>query len=169
MRDTIVAMIFKPAARFPADPRAVFILALSVFSGAVALTRDAAPDSLEALLPGWGVTLWSALLAVGSLMTLVGMYFQSVNGIIIEQVGSITVAAATIFYSTLALMVVGPNVVQSVGIILAWGLASIVRWLQLQVLIHNAIKRQQRDAIQDKLDAELDAWKQRQRRGRGGK
>ena len=134
-------MIFKPAARYPADPRAVFILALSVFSGITALALSVAPESLEALLPRWGVVLWGVLLAGGSLTTLVGMAYQNVNGIIAEQIGSVMVGATTIFYSGLILYSVGPTSIQNVGIILAWGLACFVRWIQLQVLIRGALKR----------------------------
>jgi hypothetical protein len=127
--------IFMPAARYPADPRAVFILALSAFSGMVALAVEAAPPTLAALLPDWGVTTWSLLLVIGSIATLVGMLFQNLNGILVEQVGSIIVGVAAVFYSTLAVWVVGLPAFQTVGIIFAWGLSCFIRWIQLQALI----------------------------------
>ena len=133
--------IFKPAARYPADPRAVFILALSVFSGFGAIIADAAPETLEATLPRWGVILWGALLVGGSLATLGGMLFQSVNGIIIEQIGSVAVGATTVFYSVLALYVIGQSAIQPVGIILAWGLSCFIRWIQLQALINSSYRK----------------------------
>lgn len=133
--------MFRPAARYPADPRAVFILALSVFSGLTALALNVAPDSLENLLPEWGVILWGALLASGSLVTLAGMARQSVNGIIAEQVGSVMVGVTTLYYSILAIYILGIEVVQSVGIILAWGLACLWRWGQLQALINSSHAR----------------------------
>lgn len=136
------AMIFKPAARYPADPRAVFILALSVFAGLTALALRVGPQSLEALLPKWGVITWGIILTLGSATTLVGMMFQTVNGIITEQVGSVMVGAAVLFYSGLALIVVGPSTLPSVGIVLGWGVACLMRWAQLQALIHNALLRQ---------------------------
>ena len=132
----------QPAARYPADPRAVFILALSVFSGLTALTLEAAPNTLEALLPNWGVVLWAVLLTLGSVVTLVGMVRQTLNGIIAEQVGSVMVGATTVFYSVLVIVVVGRNAIQTVGIILAWGLACFLRWLQLQLLIDQAYRIQ---------------------------
>lgn len=149
-------MIFKPAARYPADPRAVFILALSVFSGATALALEAGPESLQAVLPRWGVILWGVLLATGSLTTLVGMALQSVNGIITEQIGSVVVGATTIFYSGLALWFAGPDAFQSMGIILAWGIACLVRWAQLQVLIHSAIKRAEKAKMLERIFAEIE-------------
>jgi hypothetical protein len=163
----MILMIFKPAARYPADPRAVFILALSVFSGATTLALKAAPESLEAVLPQWGVVTWSVMLTLGSLLSLVGMAFQSLNGIVLEQIGSVVVGATTVFYSTLALYVIGPQAFQTVGIILAWGLACFVRWIQLQVLIHSAIKRQQKMAILEQVNAEIEAREARERHQRG--
>lgn len=136
----MVTMIFKPAARYPADPRAVFILALSVFAGGTALVLREAPDSLRGVMPEWAVFIWGALLAVGSLVTLVGMKYQSVNGILTEQMGSAMVAAATIFYSAVVFKLVGPSAIQTVGLILAWGLACVIRWIQLQVLIGGGIR-----------------------------
>lgn len=138
-------MFFKPAARYPADPRAVFILALSVFSGLTALALDAAPQSLEALLPHWGVVTWGALLSGGSALALAGMALQSVNGIILEQIGSVVVGSATVFYSVLVLFVFGTDGVLPVGIILAWGLACFVRWVQLQKLLNGAFRQKIRD------------------------
>lgn len=145
-------MIFKPAARYPADPRAVFILALSVFGGATALAIDAAPQSLEALVPRWGVLLWGILLVVGSLTTLVGMAFQSLNGIIIEQVGCVTVGVTTSFYSILALWVVGEEAMQPIITIFAWGVACLIRWAQLQRLIRTAYREQIRREIFAEID-----------------
>jgi hypothetical protein len=139
----ILPAIFEPAARYPADPRAVFVLALSVFSGLTALALNAAPNTLEALLPRWGLLLWGAMLGLGSVVTLTGMAFQSLNGIIAEQVGSVLVGVTTVFYSVLVFIYIGPNAVQTVGIILAWGLSCFVRWLQLQMLIEKAYRIQQ--------------------------
>lgn len=150
--------VFKPAARYPADPRAVFILALSVFSGATALALEAAPESLESLLPHWAVIVWGVLLMAGSSLTLLGMARQTDWGIIAEQVGSVMVGATTVYYSIIALWQVGPNVLQNVGIIMAWGLACFVRWAQLQALV-NQVATQTAEhrieaAVQERLAAD---------------
>ena len=133
-------MILKPAARYPADPRAVFVLALSVFTGVAALALGSSPDSLGALLPAWAVHAWAGTLVLGSAIALTGMANQSINGIITEQVGSVAVGAATLFYSILAFSHVGTSALQTVGIIAAWGLACCARWFQLQALINTAYK-----------------------------
>jgi len=137
-----LSSILTPAARYPADPRAVFILALSVFSGLTALAVDAAPNTLRSLLPEWGVVLWAVLLSLGSLITLVGMARQTLNGIILEQVGSVMVGVTTVYYSVLVFIVVGRDAVQTVGIILAWGGACFLRWIQLQLLVDQAFRAQ---------------------------
>jgi len=141
-------MIIKPANRYPADPRAVFILALSVFSGLTALALETAPGSLESVLPSWAVTIWGALLSLGSLLTLAGMARQTANGIITEQVGSVMVGVTTIYYSIIALLIVGTEAVQTVGIVLAWGAACLLRWAQLQVSINQAAAEARHRQIQ---------------------
>lgn len=148
-------LLFKPAARYPADPRAVFILALSVFSGLTTLALGAAPNTLNDLLPVWGVVLWSVLLTGGSAVALGGMAVQSINGIIAEQVGSVCVGAATVFYSGLAIYVLGLPALSLVGIVGAWGLACFVRWIQLWALIADGIaKAEVRQADRAEIAAE---------------
>jgi hypothetical protein len=155
-------MIFKPAARYPVDPRVVFILAFSVFTGLTALVLDQGPQSLESQMPKWGVVVWGAVLMTGSIIALWGVARQTLNGILTEQVGSIMVGSATIFYSVVATMVVGWGAVQTVGIVFAWGLACILRWFQLQTLILTAYHSGERihevevlrDNVKDGFNAE---------------
>lgn len=153
---TPLRRFFLPAARYPADPRALFILVLSVFSGFTAIALKAAPQSLEEVLPHWAVMTWGILLALGSLLALVGMAKQTVNGILLEQIGSVIVAAATIFYSGIALYVTGFHAAQTAGIILAWGLSCLVRWIQLQILISEGVKQASKDATVRDVHAEID-------------
>lgn len=135
-------MIFKPAARYPADPRAVFILAFSIFTGITALALDKGPESLESQMPSWGVMTWGIVLTLGSIITMWGVARQTLNGIITEQIGSVMVGCATIFYSIVATIAIGWDAMQTVGIIFAWGLACFVRWIQLQVLLVSAHHKQ---------------------------
>lgn len=150
-------MIFQPASRYPADPRAVFILALAAVSGFVALLVGAEPGSLEEIMPAWAVFAWSLCLVVGSAVTLTGMAFQSINGIIVEQVGSVMVGAASLFYSGVLYFVIGEDATFSASIITGWGVACLGRWLQLQILINNAHKRQIKQQMLARVYAEIDA------------
>lgn len=143
--------IIQPAVRYPADPRAVFILALSVFSGISTLIAREGPDSIEALLPHWGVVTWAVTLGLGSFMALLGLARDTDWGIVTEQVGCVMVGVATTFYSILVLMVVGPSATPAVSIILGWGLACFLRWLQLQLLIHQHIEERFRSQIEDQI------------------
>lgn len=139
--------LLKPAARYPADPRAVFILAISVFGGLIALTLSSGPGTLNHLMPTWAVYIWGALLTSGSLVTLAGMAFQSVNGVIAEQIGSVMVGATTVFYASCAIWIVGAASLQPVLIILAWGLSCFVRWAQLQALLSQSAAEELRSQV----------------------
>lgn len=142
-------MIFKPAAREPVDPRAVFILVASAMAGCLAIALGAAPDSLGAALPPWGVTIWSIAVVLGSAITLVGMAKSGVVGIVTEQVGSALIAGSTLLYSVIAFDHVGSDALQSVGIVTAWGAACGLRWIQLYLLLHSAAsEKERRDRIQ---------------------
>lgn len=144
------------------------MLALSVFSGLTALVLEQAPDSLLSVMPRWAVVTWGVMLTLGSLITLIGMYFQSVNGILTEQFGSAIVAATTIFYSLVVFVVIGSSGVQTVGVILAWGLACALRWVQLQVLIHNGIKRAEKIAALELLNQAFEARDAERRKAHHG-
>lgn len=149
-------MIFKPAARYPADPRAVFILALSVFTGVTALALEVAPESLESVLPPWGVMAWGVLLTLGSAFALGGMARQTLNGVISEQIGSVMVAATTVFYSAVAFYFVGFSALQNVGIVLAWGLACGLRWFQLQALINQSYRAKIEQEVAETILSNMD-------------
>lgn len=143
--------VFKPAARYPSDPRAVFMLAFSVFVGITAVALTAGPETLNALMPHWAVVFWGVLLTIGSATTLAGMAKQNDSGVLLEQVGSVTVGVTTVFYSVLAILVVGIDAIQSIGIIASWGISCFIRWIQLQAFVAQAI------AVQQAKQAETDA------------
>jgi hypothetical protein len=133
-------LVFLPAARYPADPRAIFVLAASVLAGITAIAIQSTPPSLEALLPRWGVVLWGIFLVFGSALTLFGMSRQGLNGIQLEQIGSTILGIATVYYATLVLFSVGTPALMPVGLTLSWGLACLLRAAQLQALLGRAIR-----------------------------
>jgi len=133
-------MIFKPASRYPIDPRATFVLVLSVMSGVSSLIVAETPESLRAAMPDWVVLIWGALLVIGSATAVIGMAFRGVGGVITEQIGNMTVAATTLFYATMVLVIIGASAIFPAGIIGAWGAACFIRWVQLQLLIEAAYK-----------------------------
>ena len=129
----------KPASRYPADPRAVFILILCIVSGLPLILTDIEPGSLESLMPTWGIVLWGLALVSGAGCALWGMSRQTVDGILVEQVGSVIVGCASIIYSAAILLVVGSSGLVSGGIVFGWGLSCFWRWLQLQALVNQGV------------------------------
>lgn len=138
-------LVFLPAARYPADPRAIFVLAASILAGATAIVIHSTPPNLEALLPRWGVVLWGIFLVFGSALTLFGMALQGPNGIQLEQLGSVILGIATVYYATLVLFSVGTPAITPVSITLSWGIACLLRAAQLQALLGRAIRTAEAD------------------------
>lgn len=127
-----------PAARYPADPRAVFILVLSVISGVPLVFADATPGSIEDQLDDFWVVVWGIMLTLGALTTLIGTLKPNVDGIILEQVGSVAVGGATIIYAGAIVAQVGLLGSVPAGLILGFGLSCLWRWGQLQALLKSA-------------------------------
>lgn len=149
----VLKLIMKPAARYPADPRAFFILSFCALAGAPLIFADAAPGTIAAKLDHWQVIAWGLSLAVGSLITLLGMIRQSANGILFEQFGSICVGVAAVFYGATVLVVVGLSASFPAAITIGWGVSCFWRWAQLQELL-NETERAVRRAQQAALEAE---------------
>jgi len=126
-----------PAVRHPMDPRAVFVLGLCLVTG-VPLLFGASPEDMDRLLPTWAVLVWALSLSVGAGVTLWGMTLRSLNGVVLEQIGSVAVGAATIFWSVVVIMTVGFAGIPSAAIVLGWGAANFLRWGQLQAIIAKA-------------------------------
>lgn len=137
-----------PAARYPADPRAVFVLMLCVVSGVPLVFANATPGSIESQLDKFWVVVWGILLTLGALTTLIGTFKMDVDGIILEQVGSVAVGGATLIYAGAILATVGLAGSVPAGITLGFGLACFWRWGQLQGLLRRA-ERAASDARDD--------------------
>lgn len=135
MLKRLLRHVMIPAARYPLDPRAVFILGLSIMAGVPLLFSDATPGSIEHLLPGWAVIMWGIALVFGAALTLFGMSRQTVDGIIAEQIGSVIVGCAAIIYSFATLLSNGEGAVYSFAVIFGYGLSSLWRYGQLQALL----------------------------------
>lgn len=121
------------ASRYPVDPRAVFILGLCVVAGFPLIVLGADPSSIEALMPRWAVALWGFALVGGAITTLIGMSRQTIDGVITEQVGSITTGVATLVYGAAILLMAGQEAIVPAAITFGFGLSCFWRWGQLQV------------------------------------
>lgn len=127
-----------PAARYPADPRAVFILALSVVSGVPLVFADATPGSIDDQLDAPWVVIWGLMLTLGALTTLIGTMKANIDGIILEQIGSVAVGGATLLYAGAIGFQVGVSGSVPAAIIVGFGFSCFWRWGQLQALIRQA-------------------------------
>lgn len=88
-----------PAVRYPPDPRAVFLLIMCVISGFPLIFADATPQSIVSQLDDPLIVAWGVMLTGGALVTLIGAMRQTVNGIIAEQVGSVSLGFACIIFA----------------------------------------------------------------------
>lgn len=133
---SLAATFNAPAVRYPPDPRALFVLTMCVFVGVPLIFANATPGSIaEQIDDDWVLIVWGVLLSAGSLVTLVGMARQSVNGILFEQVGSIAVGVACLIYATAIWFAVKWVGSVPMVIILGWGASCFWRWWQLQRLM----------------------------------
>lgn len=129
-----------PAVRYPPDPRALFTLLLCVVVGIPLIFADATPGTIAAKLdPPWVVT-WGIMLSGGSLLTILGALRQTVNGIIIEQVGSVALGFACLMYATAIWITVQVAGAVPIAIVLGFGVASFWRWGQLQAYMNKVEK-----------------------------
>lgn len=88
-----------PAVRYPPDPRALFVLFMCVVSGLPLVFANATPRSILAQMDDIAIVAWGIMLTGGSLLTLVGMMRQTVNGVIAEQVGSVALGFACVIFA----------------------------------------------------------------------
>lgn len=124
--------------RSQTDPRAVFILALCVVSGAPLILGAVEPGSLEELLNPIVIRLWGIALVLGALVTLAGMSWRrSMMGVLLEQIGSVAVGGASLFYAAAILLEAGWSGLVAAGIVTGWGLSCLFRWYQLERLIRD--------------------------------
>lgn len=127
-----------PAARYPADPRVVFILVLCVANGIPLAFKGATPGTIAAQLDPPLVVIWGILLTFGALTTLVGTLKQNVNGVIYEQIGSVAVGGAAVMYGGAIFASLQWRGSTPALFVLGFGLACFWRWGQLQRFLRNA-------------------------------
>lgn len=126
------------ASRYPADPRAIFILALLILIGLPLIIVGARPDSVAALLPRWGAALWGFALVGGSITTLYGMSKQTVDGVITEQIGSVATGVASLIYAVCIGFIGGETALVAAAYATGFGLSCFWRWGQLQVWLYES-------------------------------
>lgn len=138
-----------PAVRYPPDPRALFIMLLCILVGLPLIFASATPGTVAAKLdPLWQV-VWGVMLSGGSLLTLLGALRQTVNGVLLEQVGSVALGFACLIYAGAIWATVHWDGSVPIGIVLGLGIASLWRWGQLQAFLNQAERTAQENAQED--------------------
>lgn len=129
-----------PAVRYPPDPRALFMLALCVVVGVPLIFANATPGTIASQLEDPWIIAWGVMLSGGSLLTLLGAMRQTVNGVILEQVGSVALGFACVIYAGAIWAAVRWVGSVPMGIVLGLGIASFWRWGQLQAYLTSTEK-----------------------------
>lgn len=120
-------------------PFQMWMFLASVFSGAQALIRnDAAPATLEGLIPTWTVLVWAALLVVaGAVGVPAGFWKDRITGLLMERIALAALCAAVVVYGLVLIDVAGkPGTVSacfqmSVGIAAVWRIRHVNRELKI--------------------------------------
>ena len=140
-----------PAVRYPPDPRALFLLGMCVVSGVPLVFADATPQSILAQMDTPWIVAWGVMLAGGGLLTLVGTLRQTVDGVIAEQVGSVSLGFACFIFAGAIYGYVRWTGGVVMLLVLGLGIACIWRWGQLQAYLRAVedLAQQLRDEADD--------------------
>lgn len=114
-------------------PHELLLLAWSVLIGISYLARVPAPQSLAATVPRGIVLLWAGGLALSGIVGLVGCLWRGavVVGLGLERGALIMSTAVLILIAAAIVSANGQRAVYSAGLTVAWGLANLVRCLQI--------------------------------------
>lgn len=133
-------------------PFELFVLILGVVAGLPLMIEGPTPGSTQALLGNGLIRVWGAMFGGGCLIALIGVLWapivrrvrgggRATSGLLIEQVGLVAVGFGTIIYAIG--LAVAPNGTPSryvpLGLVLALGIASFWRAVQIQRWVHALI------------------------------
>lgn len=123
------AAVDLPSSRHPFE---LFTLALCAFVGLPLLLDEARPGSVAELLPDWASDIWGAMLVLGAIVALAGIYWRNrVTGIVLEQVGLAAVGGGAIFYAMVVYVGIGTRGLYAIIFIFGFGISCIWRYFQL--------------------------------------
>jgi hypothetical protein len=131
------------ARRESRHPFELYLLLALAVSGLPTAFGEPTAGSIEAALPEWAILMWGFALCVGSAVALVGIALlvrRPATGLLMEQLGLAWVACATLFYSVVIVFEAGMPGLTAALFILGFGLACVVRCVQIQRSINRAVK-----------------------------
>jgi hypothetical protein len=122
----------------PANPFEVYLLAACIVQGYAVLTKVAQPHSLQDLLPPWLRLMWGALLLIGGVLSVGGLYWiDPLTGIEVKRVGLVAAGGGTLAYG-IALILFGPPGFVGAATCIAFSLACAVRIWQVTRALNQA-------------------------------
>lgn len=102
------------------------------------------PGTLRTVMPPWMSAGWAWTLLVGSLLTLVGIYWKDrILGLIGEQLGLALVGVASVAYAICVVYVAGADAVITASLIGGFGASCLRRYFQIQQTL-NAVHEAER-------------------------
>lgn len=123
------AAVDLPSSRHPFE---LFTLGLCAFVGLPLLVGEARPGSISALLPPWAGDVWGAMLVVGALVALLGIYWRNrVTGIVLEQIGLMSVGLGALFYTLVVVIQNGVPALYATIFVGGFGTSCLWRYFQL--------------------------------------
>jgi hypothetical protein len=122
----------------PANPFEVYLLGACIVQGYAVLTRVAQPHSLQDLLPPWLRLMWGALLLIGGVLSVGGLYWiDPLTGIEVKRVGLVAAGGGTLAYG-IALLAFGPQGFVAAATCIAFSIACVVRVRQVTRALNQA-------------------------------
>ena len=126
-------------------PDEFLLLFLCLISGARLVFGDApTPGSVEDSVPGWASIAWGLGLLIGPVTVFVGIMWLArhrASGILVEQAGQVITGGVALFYAVALGVSAGAEATLPVSIVLAFSLARLWRWVQLERIIRSAQDR----------------------------
>lgn len=124
----------------PSNPFEIFLMLVGILYGTQIVIEPLIPgvrinpQTVAGQLTPPSAYVWAVALLVGGVLTLVGLGWRNrVTGIVLEQIGLVTVGSACVFYVVAIILLFGFDVGAFPGAITtAFGLACFARWFQLQ-------------------------------------
>jgi len=113
-----------------------------------ALGLTEVPGTIAHMLDPWAARVWAVGLTMGALIALIGLGWRrppfpklSVTGLVLEQVGLVTLGATTLFYTFAAAINVGTGALPVLGVVLGVGTASFAQAAKIQRVLNLAERR----------------------------
>lgn len=130
-------------------PFEIYILYLALLTALPTLLGvTPRPGSINYLMPGWMAVGWSAFLAGGAALTLLGIYWRErATGLIMEQLGLALVGVMSVAYAVCVLYVTGLDSGVGAAIVGGFGVSCLRRYWQIQQVldsVHEVEKRKMR-------------------------